>query len=149
MRTIHRDIVGTFIFSNDHCLLLGHSRRGGVYPGTWIVPGGGIEAGETKLRAARRETLEEVGFDISGSQVEPFAGVLTGESEKVLRGTGERVLVKMTFHNFVVRVAQAAKDITIRCEDDIIDARWHPVAGLSKLTLSPPTITSLKLLGYI
>ena len=54
MRRIHRDIVGGFIFSSDSKLLLGKSRKGGVYAGNWIIPGGGIDEGETQLEALAR-----------------------------------------------------------------------------------------------
>jgi len=65
MRTIKRDVVGAFIFSSDNKILLGKSRKGGVYHGTWMVPGGGIEEGETMRDAVIREIREEVGVDIS------------------------------------------------------------------------------------
>ena len=42
MRTIHRDIVGGFIFSKDGRLLLGKNCKGGVYEGSFVVPGGGV-----------------------------------------------------------------------------------------------------------
>jgi len=64
MRTIYRDIVGAFIFSKDGYTLHGKSTRG-TYDGCWIVPGGGIEDGESKEEAGNREILEEVGLDIS------------------------------------------------------------------------------------
>lgn len=43
MRTIHRDIVGGFIFSKDGKVLLGKNRTGGVYEGSYVVPGGGVD----------------------------------------------------------------------------------------------------------
>jgi 8-oxo-dGTP diphosphatase len=58
---MQRDIVGAFIFSSDKHILLGKSRRGGAYSGRWIVPGGGIEPGESKVAAVIRETQEETG----------------------------------------------------------------------------------------
>lgn len=149
MRTIHRNIVGTFIFSNDNRLLLGKSRKGGVYKDLWVVPGGGIEEGETKLEAATRETIEEVGIDIAPYEVKLLDTVLTGESEKVLRDTNEKVLVKMTFYNFTVLADKPASEIAISCEDDIVEASWHPVSELSKLNLSPPTKKTLQNLGYL
>ena len=149
MRAIHRDIVGTFIFSNDGYLLLGKSRKGGVYRNSWIVPGGGIEGNETKLEAAKRETLEEVGLDISNFEVEQISTSLSGESEKVLKETNENVLVKMTFYNFIVHINKPAHAINLNCNDDIEEAKWHPIKSLSKLKLSPPTETTLKNLGYL
>lgn len=35
------------------------------YPGTWSVPGGHADAGETSWQTASRECQEEVGYDIS------------------------------------------------------------------------------------
>ena len=149
MRTIKRDIVGSFIFSSDNKLLLGKSYKGGVYKDMWIVPGGGIEEGETKLQAVIRETKEEIGLDISQFEIKPFDINLTGESEKVLRDSGEKVLVKMAFFNFIVKIDKKAEDIQIECEDDIVEAKWHAVANLSKIKLSPPTKASLEALGYL
>jgi nucleoside triphosphatase len=90
MRTIQRQIVGGFITSNDGYILLGKSRPGGVYPDHFMVPGGGVDEGETMEAAVKREVLEEVGVDLDALQatIQQAQDVQTGESEKVLRGTG-------------------------------------------------------------
>ncbi len=146
MRTIKRDIVGAFIFSSDDKLLLGKT---GVYKGEWVIPGGGIEEGETKLQALRREMLEETGIDIDNHQVEVLGGTLSGQSEKTLRGSGERVKVDMVFYNYVVRLSKPAAEIKIKTEDDFIDAGWFGREELSSMQLSEPTVKSLKKLGYL
>lgn len=96
-----REIVGAFIFSNDDKVLLGH---GAVYGDHWYVPGGGIEdqdkaptEAQTRRNALIREILEETGIDIRNETITQLPGVQTGQSEKVLRDSGERVLVEMTF----------------------------------------------------
>lgn len=38
-----------------------------AYVGGWHFPGGGVEPGESAEQAARREVLEETGFEIDGS----------------------------------------------------------------------------------
>jgi 8-oxo-dGTP pyrophosphatase MutT (NUDIX family) len=60
------------IFSKDGKLFQGkkHPARGGVYPCAWHLPGGGIEEGEDKIFALRREVLEETGIDISPYSIE-------------------------------------------------------------------------------
>ena len=113
MRIIERDIVGAFIFSGDEKVLLGQSVPGGAYENHWVVPGGGVEDKETKLDAVIRETLEEVGLDISKAQIEEIPGTSSGESEKTLRDSGERVLVRMVFYDFKVTIPSSSVDIRL------------------------------------
>ena len=149
MRTIQRDIVGAFIFSNDSKLLLGKSIKGGVYPDCWIVPGGGVDPGETKIEAIKRETLEETGINISKADIEKIDGALSGQSEKVLRETGEKVLVEMKFYNYKITLTEIADSGTLLHEDDFIEAEWFKIDELKSLNLSPPTATTLQKLGYL
>ena len=149
MRTIQRDIVGPFIFSADNKLLVGRSRKGGVYPGTLIVPGGGVEHGETLLQALHRETIEETGIDLTNEIVEEIPGTFTGESETHLRDTGEHVLAKMTFHNFKVNLKENAGDVSLKTEDDFIEPIWIHLDDLKSHPLSPPTIVTLKKLKLL
>ena len=138
MRTIHRDIVGGFIFSKDGKLLLGKNRKGGVYEGSLVVPGGGVDEGETKLQALRREMLEETGIDINEAAITEL-NTASGEGEKTLRDTGERVYVKMDFYNYRVEMPLLAEDIRIIAEDDWIEPQWFAVQELRSQPLSPPT----------
>lgn len=146
MRTIKRDIVGAFIFSSDNKLLLGNA---GVYKDHWVVPGGGIDENETKTEALRRETLEETGIDISIAKVEEIEGALTGQSKKILRDTGEEVLVKMTFYNFRVLLPLSSAKIKLKADNDFTNAQWFPVGKLKSTKLSPPSVTTLQKLGYL
>lgn len=149
MRTIKRDIVGAFIISADGKLLMGKSLNGGMYAGHWIVPGGGVEPGETKLEALKREMLEEIGVDISGAETRRMDFVFPGTAEKVLRGSGERVLADMTFYNFTVQLNQPAANIQLKTEDDFVDPQWFPFKDLKNLPMSPPSRITLKKLGYL
>lgn len=149
MRTINRDIAGGFIFSGDGKLLIGKSIKGGAYDGQWIIPGGGIEENETKREALIREILEETGLDITHANINALDEIDSGETEKILRDTGEKVLVKMQFYNFIVKLEDNADTIVLKTDDDFIDARWANVEELSTLDLSSPTIITLKKLGYI
>lgn len=50
MREIERDIVGGVIISKDNKMLMGKGRNGSVYKDCWLIPGGGVDEGETKLQ---------------------------------------------------------------------------------------------------
>jgi 8-oxo-dGTP diphosphatase len=62
--------IGVFI-RKDHKFLMG-KRLGAHGEGTWSVPGGHLEFGETFEQTARREVLEETGLHIQNVR---FAGL--------------------------------------------------------------------------
>ena len=148
MRTIHRDIVGGFIFSKDGKFLLGKNRKGGVYEGSFVVPGGGVDDGDTKEEALRREMLEETGIDIREATVAPFCES-SGEHEKTLRDTGERVFVKMDFYNYRINLPQNADEVEVITEDDWYQPQWFDIAELSDVAMSAPTRKSLAEMGLV
>lgn len=149
MRTIKRDIVGAFIFSNDGHVLIGKNVKGGVYEDLWVIPGGGIDEGETKEAALQREILEEVGIDITNAAVEVIGIDQTGTAEKTLRKTGERVLVDMTFYSFKATIDLPAREIPIRLEDDFGHAEWVTLESLDTRQYSPSVESVLKHLQLI
>lgn len=149
MRTIERNIVGTFLISSDAKILLGQSVKGGVYQGVWCVPGGGIEPGETNLEAARRETLEETGVDIKELLIELDPAPSFGQSEKTLPESGEKVLVKMNFINYIVRFQTLAKDIKFADGDDLMNLKWHDMADLPNIKITSAMTDVLKRHGYL
>ena len=149
MRTIERDIVGAFIFSADNKVLLGHNKKGGVYQNQLVVPGGGIERGEPRLDALKRETLEEIGIDISDATITEISGVSVGESEKTLRETGERVIVKMRFYDFQVQLNSESKGTALRFEDDYAEAEWYTPEELTEAEMGPATKATLQKLNFI
>ena len=148
MRTIHRDIVGGFIFSKDNKVLLGKNRQGGVYEGSYVVPGGGVDEGESQYQALRREMQEETGIDITTGKITQV-NTSTGEHEKTLRDTGERVHVNMTFFDYSIALPQDADSIVVRAEDDWTSPRWFTADELATENIGLPTCRTLQKIGFM
>ncbi|MBI3888413.1 NUDIX hydrolase [Candidatus Nomurabacteria bacterium] len=149
MRTIERDIVSGVILSKDGKLILAHKNDNGVYPGCWGIFGGGIEKGENQRTALNREVLEESGIDIS-----KYPAVLvqesTGESEKTLKETSERVFVKMNFFTYKVIIDDMdANSIKVTIDHEHIEYNWFEIPEIKSLKLPPPSIDLFKKLGYL
>ncbi len=73
--TAHRFPVDVLVIVRRDGMILLTERAGGVYmAGSWAVPGGKVEAGETVEQAAVRELVEEVGIQVRPADVR-FVGV--------------------------------------------------------------------------
>lgn len=147
MRTIQRNIVGGFIFSKDGKLLLGKNKSGGVYEGLFVVPAGGMEEGESKEEALKREMLEETGIDISDAKITPLR-TSSGQSEKTL-DDGERVKVEMSFFDFRVDLDINAVEVVIKTNSDWHNNKWFEMDELKHAKLATPTREALIKKGFV
>ncbi len=148
LRRITRDIVGGVLVSQDNKVFLGQHRAGGVYQECWIIPGGGIEEGESQEDALHREMLEETGIDTTGCPIE-FLNTDTGSAEKILKTTGERVIVDMTFYDFRITLPLTAEKIPPSPDDELVRSHWYSIEELKGLRLSPPTEKLFRKIGYL
>ncbi|HIG39788.1 MAG: NUDIX hydrolase [bacterium] len=59
--------IGTSVYlrNNDGDILI-LKRAGGAARGSWYIPGGGLDEGETTEECARRELMEETGLQVDG-----------------------------------------------------------------------------------
>lgn len=138
------------IISRDGKIFQAKSRPGGVYSGSWLIPGGGVEEGESDERALAREIQEETGLDISSYKLELIDDTKTGSSEKSLRQTGERVISRMRFVDYKVVLADKnADEVKIKLSDEHTEYRWFLPSELDELKLSPPSRELFKKMGYI
>ena len=107
--------VAAVAVAHDRLLLV---RRGrGPAQGTWSVPGGKVERGETLAEAVTRELREETGLD-------GVCGPLLGWAERI--GPDEHHVIL----DFEVTVVDDGEPVA---GDDAAEARWvdlHEVADL-------------------
>jgi len=62
--SMERPTVGTGVFIRKNGKILLGKRKGSLGGGTWALPGGHLEMGETLEESVERETSEETGLEI-------------------------------------------------------------------------------------
>jgi ADP-ribose pyrophosphatase YjhB (NUDIX family) len=115
--------VGALICRDGEVLLVRHEKGGHSY---WLVPGGGVDAGETMVEAAARELLEETGFDVE-------IGRLLLVCEAIDPKPGGRHILNAVFAGTV-----RGGTLAVGVDKALRDARWQPLAALSDLEMFPP-----------
>ena len=120
-----------------------------MYTDQWIVPGGGIEPGESHTDALLREVSEETGLDITSATVWKLEKVSTGKSEKTLNEQAERVLVAMRFYDFEVMISKQSSEVSLLGQDDFYNATWFDVEKVGSLQLGPATESKLESLNFL
>lgn len=94
----------------------------------WLTPGGGLEPGESPVRAACRETFEETGLHLD--LPEDSASVLVTRRNWSWAG----VSYDQVDHFFLARVAAgvdvAPRALTAMEQDTLIGHRWWSIAEL-------------------
>ncbi|MFQ5555270.1 MAG: NUDIX hydrolase [Acidimicrobiia bacterium] len=117
--------AGGLVISRDRSsvLLIRHP----AVDAAWIEPGGHVEPGDRDIAAAaRREVIEETG--VTGLE-SIFDGVLSVDAHAVAARRSEPAHT-----HFNVVYGFAASFDAPAPSDEIEAARWHPVAGIDRLT---------------
>jgi mutator protein MutT len=105
------------LFTDGERILLLKRGHGGDFGGTWAIPGGRTEKGESAIDTAVRETKEEVGL-ITGTRFAAF----------------EEIDGRHRFHVYLYAVSEPF-ECKISKEHD--DWRWIPLNDLDRYKLHP------------
>jgi len=90
-------------------------QRAGPFEGAWLLPGGGVHAGEPPLAAARREVSEETGCLLRGAREVAAYRVRSGGAAWTVR----------VFRGTVAGVPRPEEGSAVRWGDPGA-AGWHP-----------------------
>ncbi len=119
--------MGAIVVDDDGRLLL-IRRANPPAQGTWSIPGGRVEAGESHVDAVVRELAEETG--LSGVVVNEV-GTITREAP-----SGDLYVIR----DYVLKVTSVDG---LRAGDDASDAAWFARDQLDELNTSPGLVDTL------
>ena len=120
-KTLPRVRVAVVVVRGDRLLLVRHRKGERTY---WLLPGGGLDYGETIEDCARREVLEETGLSI---EVKKFLFL----SEAIAPDKSRHIV------NLYVLGAAMGGSLTTPEEDAIEEVAWVPFAEIKGLTMYP------------
>ena len=118
--------VAAVVLRDSQVLLVQRGREPGK--GSWGLPGGMLELGETLAEGARREVMEECGVEI---EVGPLVAVF----EPMQRDEDGR----LRFHYVVVDYLARYLSGEPHAGDDADDARWVDLDALERLPMRKET----------
>ncbi len=115
--------VAVVLVRGEDILLVQHRKAGRTY---WLVPGGGVEEGESLAAAACREVQEELGLQVAVDRL-----ILLCEA---IDPRGTRHIVNFFF------LGHIEGGTLRRTPDDpvLVDARYWPARALATLETYPP-----------
>ncbi len=114
--------IGIVVLKGEHVLLVRRGKPPNI--GSWTLPGGGQELGETALEAARRELLEETAL-----RAGPM--VLAAQVDSIRRDEAGRIQYHYTIIDFATRW-EAGEPIA---GSDVTEAVWARLDALEPFDL--------------
>jgi ADP-ribose pyrophosphatase YjhB (NUDIX family) len=114
--------IGIVVLRDDSVLLVRRGKPPNI--GSWTLPGGAQEIGETAETAARRELLEETGIEVGPLQ-------LAATVDSIRRDAEDRVQYHYTIIDFCGRWL-GGEPIA---GTDVTEAVWAPLDALERFEL--------------
>ena len=101
--------------------------------GYWIIPGGGVNFGETIEEAAHREIKEETNLDV--------------EIIKVI-GYKEIINVPANYHGLVFFHLAKPKHMNLKAQEDLSQAKFFTIEEIKKLKILDSVEWAMKKAGF-
>ncbi len=125
-------ITAAVLVEKDSKFLLAERNKEN-YHGYWVIPGGGVKFGESLQDAAVRELKEETNLD---------ADIIKQICYK------ELINVPGNYHSVVFYYLAKPKNIDIKVNDDISQAKFFTIEEIKKLKIAESVELVLKDAGY-
>ena len=124
--------VRAIIIENDKVLLIKRTKPDLVY---WVIPGGGVEDGETNEQALKRECREELGVNVEIKDL-----VLEIVSEKEETAGQKEYFYQVNILDGVVGSGNGPEFQINSGYSGKYDIEWVDINNLSKIDLKPEKI---------
>ncbi len=120
--------VGVLLVRDGQVLLVQHRRDGNEY---WLLPGGGLEWGESIQECAERECKEELGLEVE-------AGDLVAVAESLPPHARRHIL------HLALRGRIVGGEERLGVEPRLAAMQWHPLDTWPDLVFFPPIVEELR-----
>jgi ADP-ribose pyrophosphatase YjhB (NUDIX family) len=120
--------VSAILRRGRRILLVRHEKHGREY---WLLPGGGVHAGETLVRALKRELVEEVGLDADV----PLEGPVAIADSIAPPGSPAKHVVHIVFAG---HLGERSLERATSKDEAVWNHRLFDVEELAGLALHPP-----------
>ncbi|MEQ8389541.1 MAG: NUDIX hydrolase [Thalassospira sp.] len=119
--------VGAVVWHQDRILLIKRGKEPNI--GSWSIPGGAQEIGETVRDAVCREVMEETGVKISSPILVDIVDLISPAKD-----------CKIEYHYTLIDFVAVALNPDVRLGGDAADAKWVKISDVTNYKLWNKTI---------